>query len=198
MIRYLLPIWLLGCCCFACERSPARALQDWQRRELAKGVRHDSLPGELYFGMSFAEFRIHCMELHRAGKASEGGLKSGSWLLAALPKGLAHPGYINYFPSFENDVITSLEAAVYYADTVVFSADRPFSQDSLLGDVLGLMDSLYGPGFIPIESPKPGRGEVYAKITGNRRLSVWKDETDHYLVNLWFVDLDPKTGAHAL
>ncbi len=198
MIKYLLPFCIAcitGTCSTGCDDSPARQFRDWQQSELASGERFDSLPGELYFGMTFEEFRIHCMEMHRAGKASEGGLKSGSWLLAALPDGLAHPAYINYFPTFEGNVITKLEAAVYYSDTVAFSSERPFHQDSLLQDVLGFMDEQYGPGFVRIESPVPGRGEVYAKLTGNRRLTVWKD-LDAYLVNLWFVDLAPQSTAH--
>ncbi|PPK87740.1 hypothetical protein CLV84_0690 [Neolewinella xylanilytica] len=200
MIKYLLSLCiacLAGSCFTGCRDSPARQFQDWQASELASGVRYDSLPGDLYFGMSFEEFRIHCMALHLAGKTSEGGLKSGSWLLAALPDGLAHPAYINYFPTFEGNVITKLEAAIYYADTVAFSEARPFHQDSLLQDVLGLMDEQYGPGFLRIESPVPGRGEVYAKVTGNRRLTVWKD-LDPYLVNLWFVNLAPQTAGHEL
>ena len=172
----------------SCNPHSEHLYYELEKKELASGVRYDSLFKGLYLGMPHEDFRDYCLEMHKAREFREGGLKSGSWVEWKLPDELSYPAFINFYPEFKNDVISEMRAGIYYDNTLVFTKENPFHQDSLLHDVLHLMDQWYGPGFIKVESPDKKGKDVYVKINGNRRITVFKGSSN-YIIDLWFVDL---------
>jgi hypothetical protein len=173
-----------------CTQSREQAYRRLEERELASGVRYDSLFKGLYFGMPYESFRDHCMTMHRKGLFHEGGLRSGAWVECKLENEMKYPASLNFYPEFEERAITQMRAAVYYNNDVTFK-DHPFVKDSLLHDAIRLMERWYGRGFVQIDSPDSLRDDVYVKVNGNRRITVYTDDSDN-MVNLWFVDLTKK------
>jgi len=170
-----------------CSDKPEQVYRRLEKKEMMSGVRYDSLFKGLYLGMPYTDFREHCMQMHIRREFREGGLKSGAWLEYKLKEEMKYPAAINFFPEFENQVISKMHAAIYYDSHVSFS-EKPFAKDSLLHDVLNLMKTWYGDGFIKIDSPDSLRDDIHVKVNGNRRITVYTDDSD-YLINIWFVDL---------
>jgi hypothetical protein len=56
------------------------------------------------------------------------------------------------------------------------------------------MENWYGAGFIQIQSPYFYKEDIFVKVDGNRRITIYKDQSEH-IINLWFVDLLAKNGA---
>ena len=103
---------------------------------------------------------------------------------------MKYPAAINFNPEFEHGIITQLHASVYYESDISFH-NGEFSQDKLLSDVMQLMERWYGKGFIKIEGPDSLSKDLYVKVNGNRRITMYQDD-NHYLVDLWLVDLTRK------
>jgi hypothetical protein len=65
-IVWLLPILISGLILTGC--SPKSRYDRMLKRELASGVRYDSLLMGLYFGMPEKTFYMHCWDLNKQGK----------------------------------------------------------------------------------------------------------------------------------
>lgn len=169
-----------------CEESPAERYEKMEASALATGVRYDSLFKGLYLSMQKKEFLDYCFQKNLQGEFKQGGIKNGMWVEGKLKSELKYPAAINFFPKFRNNAITEMEASIYY-DHAAF-ADKTFDSDSLLHDVLLLMENWYGPGFIKIQSPYFYKEDIYVKVDGNRRITIYQDQSEH-IINLWFVDL---------
>ena len=186
LIRHVaLSVVLIGC-----TQSQDQVYRQLEERELASGARYDSLFKGLYFGMPYDSFRDHCMKMHVRGEFREGGRKSGAWVECNLTNEMKYPASLNFYPEFEESAITQMRAAVYYNSDVTFK-DHPFVKDSLLHDAIRLMDRWYGPGFVKIDSPDSLKEDIYVKVNGNRRITVYTDNINT-MINLWFVDLTKK------
>ena len=169
-----------------CENSPAEKYEKIEKTELATGVRYDSLFKGIYLSMSRKAFMDHCFNMNLQGEFRQGGIKNGTWVEYKLKNEMKYPAAINFFPKFKNNVITEMDASIYY-DHASFP-DKVFNSDSLLYDVLHLMEDWYGPGFIKIQSPYFYKDDVFVKVNGNRRITLYQDQSEH-IINLWFVDL---------
>lgn len=169
------------------SNSPEQLYKKAEQKELASGIRYDSLFRGLYFGMPYSAFRDHCLQMHVKGVFREGGLKSGAWLECKLNDEMKYPAALNFFPEFQNNRISEMHAAVYY-DSEVSWKEHALTRDSLLQDALHLVERWYGAGYFKIDSPDSLRNDIHVKVNGNRRITVYTDETG-YVVNLWFVDL---------
>jgi hypothetical protein len=80
-----------------------------------------------------------------------------------------------------------MHAAIYYDDNAVFK-DGIFERDSLLLDVLNLLDTWYGKETFKIKSPLFYKEDVYVKLSGNRRITIYPDASGQ-LINLWYADM---------
>ena len=174
---------LMGCF----NNGPEKRYRELERRELESGVRYDSLFKGIYFGMPYNTFRDHCMKMHVRGEFFEGGLKSGSWVEYRMQGEMKYAAGLNFNPEFRNGKLTEVKAAIYYAAETL--KDRHFVQDSLLQDALQLMKNWYGHSFIKVQSPDSVKSDLYVTVSGNRRITIYADDRNKYLVNLWFVDL---------
>ncbi|WP_099150237.1 hypothetical protein [Flavilitoribacter nigricans] len=166
--------------------SPERRYKRLEKKELARNERFDDLFFGIRFGMSNQEFRDHCYEMNLQGKFKQGGQRNLIWVECKLPEEMDYPAAINFYPEFTNDTITGMNASVYY-DNAVFR-DGIFETDSLLLDVLALSDKWYGAGHTRIESPVFYKEDIYVKIRGNRRITIYPDISGQ-MINLWYQDL---------
>lgn len=169
----------------ACD-SPEKRYKRLEKRELAKNERHDSLFFGIHLGMSNQAFRDYCYQMNLEGKFKQGGQRNMIWVESKLPNELDYPAAINFFPELTNDTITGMNASIYY-DNATFR-DGVFETDSLLLDVLELTDQWYGTGYTRIKSPFFYKDDVYVKINGNRRITIYPDISGQ-MINLWYVDL---------
>tara|TARA_R110002167_G_scaffold199899_4_gene403232 strand:+ start:2642 stop:3244 length:603 start_codon:yes stop_codon:yes gene_type:complete len=175
-----LMIVLLGC-----RETQEQRYLAYEKSELGKAVRYDSLFMGLHLKMSLKEFREYCFNKNIEGKFKQGGMKNYSWVEAKL-KDTKYPMAITFYPNFKNDSISELNAAIYY-DNAVFD-DGAFELDSLLLEVLQLMDQWYGGPVFKIKSPFFYKEDVHVKVNGNRRITIYPDASGQ-MINLWYVDL---------
>jgi hypothetical protein len=154
--------------------------QEMEARELAKGIRRDSLFLGLKFGMTAKEFFAHCWQLNKQGLVMEGA--SNTTVLYKTHE-LKQPASMNFYPQFKNDKINKMPV------TFSYDAWAPWNKhlfaDSLQLDVLALFKKWYGEGFIAVHYPE--KGTVYVKVDGNRRISIFKEGDMH--VKALFTDL---------
>lgn len=169
----------------SCKKSEAERYMAYEKEQLQQGVKQDSLFKGLYFGMSKKEFRDFCLEQNIQKKFWQGGTKNTAWVESKL-EGLQYPAAINFYPEFTNDTITEMNAAIYY-DNAQFK-DGTFESDSLLLDVLDLLDKWYGGKTFLVKSPVFYKDDVHVHLKGNCRVTVSPDMAGQY-VNLWFYDL---------
>jgi hypothetical protein len=155
-----------------------------EERELARGIRYDSLFLGMRFGMTQKEFFDHCQQLHQQGFLVQGGLQSGG--IAAryrLQDGLPAPALLNFYPDFYKDRIYRMEADFNYEAWSPWN--RRLFGGNLKKDLLRLFEKWYGQGFIPLTDS--ARGETWIKIDGNRRIVI-SGNNDMY-VRAIFTDL---------
>lgn len=136
-------------------------------RELAKGIREDSLFLGIQLGMTQKEFFSHCWELNHQKLVHEG---PSNLTIEYKMEELDYPATMNFYPAFHEDNIYRMPV------TISYDAWAPWNKylfaDSLQLDVLKFFEKKYGKGFIKIEHPK--RGAAYVKVDGNRRISIFK------------------------
>lgn len=171
---------------FSCEESPEARYRRLEQTELASGVRYDSLFKGLYLSMKEQDFYDYCFQMNLQKEFWQAGIKKSTWVESKLEDELTYPAAINFFPKFREKAIAEMEAAIYY-DNASFE-EHTFNSDSLLLDVLHLMEKWYGTGFIKIPSPYFYKEDVFVKVDGNRRITVSKDISGR-MINIWYVDL---------
>lgn len=186
---YLMILGLMILGMAACQESTEEQYLKMEQEELASGLRYDSLFRGIHFAMKREEFMDYCFNKNLEDEFRQGGVKSGQWVECKLEDELRYPAAINFFPKFQNSLITEMEAAIYY-DNIALGDPVP-KGDSLLQDVMRLMEKWYGKGFMKINSPYFYKDDVYVKVDGNRRITLYKDASEH-LINVWYVDLTAK------
>lgn len=135
--------------------------------ELAGGIRHDTLLLGLHFGMPEKDFYSTCWNLNQKGLIKEG--YSNRTIYYNLP-GLAHEGFLDFFPIFKNGKVQSFEGFTMYKGWAPWN--KELWADKLIEDTRELFEATYpGNSFFSIKSP--GRGKAYVKIDGNRRIVLY-------------------------
>lgn len=148
------------------------------RRELASGIRQDSIFLGVYLGMSSKAFYAQCWELNKRGIIKEGsGNTSVEYKLTEMDK----PARLNFYPKFYEDKIWQMDAFVSYNAWSPWN--KAYERDSLEPEVLKLLEKWYGSGFITVTHPEKGR--AFVKVTGNRRVSILPGiETDKVRIEI--------------
>lgn len=95
---------------------------------------------------------------------------------------LKHPGKMNFYPSFHEDKIYEMPVMFTYD---AFAWRDTYGVDSLLQDVLGMMERWYGDF---TEFTHPEKGSVYVNVKGNRQIRLFKNSLGN-TVNAVFTDL---------
>ncbi len=140
------------------------------KKELASGVRNDSLFMGIYLGMTSQDFYSHCWHLNRDGL-----VKQGTHNLSveyAIREELNHPAVMNFYPEFHEDKIAEMPVRFIYTGWSPWN--KSLSSDSLQMDVKNWYEKEYGKGFITITHPE--KGSAYVKINGNRRITIYRED----------------------
>jgi hypothetical protein len=149
-----------------CKTKYQRTLE----RELASGIRHDSLFLGLALGMEGKKFYSICWDLNKAGKMSQGPNNLSARYI--LLDDLKAPANMDFYPTFKNDTIAEMPVLFSYRDWAPWN--KSLCADSLLIDVMHLAEKWYGPGLFEIKNKK--KGNLWVKVDGNRRIKISKEE----------------------
>ena len=147
---------------------------------LASGVRQDSLFLGLYLGMPSKDFYARCWKLNEQGILQNGPQNLSAQTMLTNMKDTA---YLNFYPDFYEDKIADMPVKFNYKTWAPWN--KHLHADSLLLDVIDLMEGWYGEGFTKFSHPE--KGEVYVKIDGNRRIMLKK--ADDQFVEGWITDM---------
>ena len=161
-------------------------------RELASGVRNDTLFLGLTLGMTSESFYKKCWDLNKQGLIRQG---SGNTSVAyEMKEELKFIADVNFYPSFFEDKIYEMPVQFKYKAWAPWN--KQMGADSLQVDILSLFESWYGNGFFEI-SPSE-RKKAYVKVDGNRRISIYKDPIDDGTVWALYTDLSKEDDVKAL
>lgn len=156
---------------FSC--SPKSKYEHMLKRELARGVRYDSLFMGLYLGMPEKEFYLHCWQLNKKGLIRQG--SSNTTVHYELNHELKFPASMDFYPRFDNGKI--FEMPVRYVYTGWTPWNKKLSADNLQLDVLSYFEKIYGEGFMEVKHPT--RGAAFVMVNGNRRITIFKEDELH-------------------
>ncbi len=181
-MKQLVKLWVLGITIFALGQS-CQIPSEYDKMvatELAKGIRQDSLFLGIHLGMTSKDFFTHCWELNKQQIIKQGiGNTSVEYDVSRL---LRHEGKVNFYPTFYEDKIVEMPVHYKY-DAFAWTDD--YSLDTLLVDVLKIMETTYGP---LTKFDHPEKGSVYVRVDGNRRIRVFKNILQDK-VSVFFTDL---------
>jgi hypothetical protein len=175
---WLMPILISVCVFTGC--SPKTKYDKMLKKELASGVRYDSLFMGLYLGMPEKEFYTHCWELNKRGI-----IKQGMRNMAVehqLKDQLIYPSTMDFYPLFVDGKIAEMPVVFIYNGWAPWN--KKLSSDSLQVNVLKWYEQQYGKGFMDVVHPT--RGTAFVKVNGNRRISIFKQDDLH----VWAVFTD--------
>lgn len=160
--------------------TPREKYEKKLKRELASGVRYDSLFMGLYLGMTQKNFYLHCWELNRKGLIRQG--PDNRTVEYQLRNELKYPATMNFYPSFVEGKIAEMPVKFTYSGWAPWN--MKLSSDSLQTNVLKWYEKEYGNHFIKVDHPK--RGSAYVKINGNRRITIFREND----INVWAIFSD--------
>lgn len=172
--------------CIVFTTSCKSEYQRMKEREMASGVRKDSLFLGLYLGMSSKEFYDHCFELNHQKIIGEG---PNNTTAQYLVPGFKNPTRMLFFPEFYQDKIFEMPITFICVNWSLWNKNT--TSEMLLPEVKALMEKWYGKGFIVVRSAS---GEdAYVKVEGNRRVMIRKYDQGNVLVRI--TDLSVEEAA---
>ena len=174
LIFFVCVVIISGC-------TPKARYDRMVKRELASGIRHDSLFMGLYLGMIQKDFYVHCWNLNHQGLVRQG---EGNATVEYRMRGeLKHSSMMNFYPKFVEGKIYEMPVRFNYTGWAPWN--KELSSENLMKDVLGWYKKIYGGGFIEVDHPL--KGPAFVKVDGNRRITIFK--TDDLYVWAVFTDL---------
>ena len=154
--------------------------QQWVSKELATGVRNDSLIMGIHFGMAKSDFYNHCLELNRQNVITNGPENNTAQI--------SIPGYyediaINFYPDFDPDKIHIFRMYFNYKKWSPWN--KEYFSDKLLPFVIDYLSKTYNTTFKALKTPngKP----FWLSISGNRQIRVFI--RDDKMINVDISDL---------
>ena len=165
----------------ACEKDYAALRQ----RELASGIRHDSIIMGMYFGMPRAEFYRHCHEMNQQGLVTNGAENTS--VLYVMP-GYRQPIDVNFYPDFSDDKIYNMKVWMSYQTWAPWN--KEYYAEMLVPDALSILEKWYGPGFVKQRNEK-GR-PFWAKVDGNREVILRILDERRLRVDITDISVQPK------
>jgi hypothetical protein len=180
LILLLIPVFIMSGC------SPRAKYDRMLKKELARGVRYDSLFLGLYFGMPEKDFYGHCWKLNQKGLIRQG--ESNTTAELQLKDELKHEAVMDFYPKFYQGKISEMPVTFKYKGWAPWN--KALSADILLEEVEKWYEKTYGTGFIKVKHPT--HGLAYVKVDGNRRITIFKEND----LRIWavFTDLTVQTG----
>ena len=155
------------------------------QKELAKGIRNDSLFLNIHFGMKKKDFYTECWKLNKQKLIQQGpGNLSVEY---ALDTGLRSKAFMRFYPAFDEEKIYEMPVAFNYEAWSPWN--KELATDTLLLDVRDMLSRWYDAEFEKIQNPE-GSKEAFVNINGNRRIMIFR--YDHVTVKALFTDLVAK------
>lgn len=188
IIEFILISVILLNVVFGC--TPGAKYEHMLKRELASGIRYDSLFMGLYLGMPEKDFYTHCWKLNREGLIRQG--PNNSTVQYILKNELNYPGTMDFYPDFTNGRISEMPVRFVYTGWAPWN--KKLSSENLRSDVMKWYEKTYGKGFIEVRHPE--KGSAFVKVDGNRRISIFKKD-DLYVWAI-FTDLLAKKDSPVL
>lgn len=165
--------------------SDGSAYMMMEKRELARGIRNDSLFLGLKFGMTRKEFFDHCFQLNKDGVVKEGPMNNS--VEYKMPDQFPYPGRMNFYPDFD-DQDRIYKMRVYFNYDAWAPWNKAEWSDSLLPEVVRLFENWYGGEFLKLEAENgTNTPPVFVQVDGNRRVAVFRG--DDVKVNAIITDL---------
>jgi hypothetical protein len=160
--------------------SPKTKYDRRLKHELASGVRADSLFMGFYFGMPDKDFYTRCWELNKKGLIKQGG--NNTTVEYEIRNELRYPCVMNFYPSFVKGKISEMPVRFVYSGWAPWN--KELTSDKLQIDILNWYKKSFGDEFIEVEHPE--KGKAFVDISGNRRISIFKEDELH----VWAVFTD--------
>jgi hypothetical protein len=160
--------------------SPKAKYDKMVKKELASGLRNDSLVLGLYFGMPEKEFYTHCWNLNHKGVIKQG--ENNTTVLYELKNELKYQAAMDFYPKFNQGKISELPIRFFYRAWAPWN--KNLSADNLQTEVRKYIEKNFGSGFIEVKHSK--RGSAFVKVNGNRRITIFKEDEVH----VWAVFTD--------
>ncbi len=164
--------------------SPGKTYERRLERELASGVRYDSLFMGLSLGMDEQDFYKNCYRLNRDSLVRQGSANLS--VQYDINEELRYPATMNFYPRFHDGLIFEMPVRFIYNGWAPWT--KELSASNLAKDVRHWYEDIYGKGFITVAHPM--KGEAYIKIDGNRRITIYI-ENDLYVWAIFTDMLSP-------
>jgi hypothetical protein len=170
----------------ACKQDAKSVFEKMEKRELATGIRKDSLFLKFYLGMPYKTFFDSCWSYNRQQIIKEGPGNATALMELDTPT-MKFRTLMDFYPKFYQEKVYYMPVRFQYKG---WNPVIPEVQSkSLQLDVLQLMERWYGKGFIKIMDPD--KGQVFLKVEGNRRISITQGFEKDVLVKI--VDISVPT-----
>ena len=169
-----------------------------QSREMARGVRYDSLVYGIRFGMSMEDFARHCAEMNRKKLFMPN--SQGNAVLLTLNEGFEDTVKFEFFPDRNEDrTLIRLMGTLRYEAFSYY--DEKYDIGNLLEEARDFFEKGYGGNsFIAIPHENPLMKHQYIKVDGNRKITL-SPRFDGQSLDVLFEDLsqtDENTKGRAL
>ncbi len=150
---------------------------------LESGERHDTLFLGLYLGMTSEEFYKKCWDMNKEGLIRQG--MGNTSVLYEMNDEFKSSVDANFYPTFFEDRIYEMPVRFQYKAWAPWN--KQFSADTLQVELVDLYSQWYGTGFMKIKHQM--KGDAYVKVDGNRRISIYKDDSMEGSVWALYTDL---------
>ncbi|MCY7328646.1 MAG: hypothetical protein LH618_08870 [Saprospiraceae bacterium] len=181
-LRFFIGVFaLLLTTMMACERD----YTDLRQRELASGVRNDSIFMGLYFGMPRSAFYVHCHEMNQQGLVTNG---TENISVLYMMSGYRQPIEVNFYPDFSEDKIYNMKVWMNYQTWAPWN--KEYYAERLVPDALAILEKWYGSGFVKQRNQK---GQpTWAKVNGNREVILRILDERRLRVDITDISVQPK------
>jgi hypothetical protein len=166
-------LWIVilsATCLMAGSCSPSATYERRLKKELASGVRYDSLFLGITMEMTPIDFYSHCWKLNKDSLIKQG--DANMTVQYALKEELKAPATMNFYPTFAEEKIIEMPVNFVYNGWTPWN--KSLSADSLQYDVLEWYKEVYGKDFITAEHSEYGKAFIH--IRGNRRITIYKED----------------------
>ncbi len=177
-------IWAVSLIVISC--TPSANYERKLKKELASGIRHDSLFLGISFGMTPMDFYTHCWKLNKDSLIKQG--DANMTVQYQVTEQLKATVTMNFYPTFAEEKIVEIPVNFIYNGWTPWN--KSLSADTLQYDVLEWYKEVYGKDFITAEHSEHGKAFIH--IRGNRRITIYKE--DEMNVRAIFKDMSYDPG----
>ena len=182
---WMMILGVTGIMAWSC--TPSATYERRLKKELASGLRCDTLFLGITLGMTPMDFYTHCWKLNKDSLIKQG--DANMTVQYELRDELKAPVTMNFYPTFAEERIIEMPVKFMYNGWTPWN--KSLSADSLQLDVLEWYKGVYGADFITAEHSEHGKAFIH--IRGNRRITIFKEDE----MNVWAIFRDMSYNPEA-